>query len=322
MGTPPEELRCCTAKEEQSAESDCRTKVDDESTCVSIDTDVGTCKPVQGSKTFIAGNIKNYIDQWKRLTSDRAILTAVCGYKIDLFINPIQFRVPRPLKCSTLEANNIDLQIASFLQKSVIVKSSHEPDQFISTVFLREKKDGTFRMILNLKEFNKWVNYNHFKMESIHTCTQLMKPHCFMGSIDLKDAYFSISIHIDHQKYLKFCWKNTLYKFTCLPQGLACAPRLFTKLMKPVFATLRERGHISSGYLDDSLLVGYSYGECQSNIVDTTTLLKNLGLYPHEDKSITTPTQIIQHLGFVLNSIDMTVSLTREKIATLTRLAQ
>jgi hypothetical protein len=92
--------------------------------------------------------------------------------------------------------------------------------------------------------------------------------------------------------------------------------------MKPVFATLRERGHISSGYLDDSLLVGYSYGECQSNIVDTTTLLKNLGLYPHEDKSVTTPTQIIQHLGFVLNSIDMTVSLTREKIATLTRLAQ
>ncbi len=83
--------------------------------------------------------------------------------------------------------------------------------------------------------------------------------------------------------------------------------------MKPVFATLRERGHISSGYLDDSLLL--SYCECQSNIVDTTTLLKNLGLYPHEDKSVTTPTctQIIQHLGFVLNCIDITVSLTREK---------
>ncbi len=112
---------------------------------------MGLCKPVKGSKTFIAGNIKNHIDQWKRLTSDRAILTAVCG--------------------------------AAFLKKGIIVKCCHEPDQFISTVFLREKKDGTFRMILNLKEFNKWVNYNHFKMESILTCTQLMKPHCYMGSI-------------------------------------------------------------------------------------------------------------------------------------------
>ena len=78
-----------------------------------------------------------------------------------------------------------------------------------------------------------------------------------MGSIDLKDAYFSISIHRDHQKYLKFYLKNTLYQFNCLLQGLACAPRLFTKLIKPVFASLRERGHVSSGYLDDSRLVGY-----------------------------------------------------------------
>ena len=41
---------------------------------------------------------------------------------------------------------------------------------------------------------------------------------------------------------------------------------------------LRERGHASSGYLDYSLLVGYSYYECQTNIVDTTNLLRNLGL--------------------------------------------
>ena len=88
--------------------------------------------------------------------------------------------------------------------------------------------------------------------------------------------------------------------------------------MKPVFASLRERGHLSSGYLDDSLLEGYLYSECKSNIVDTTNLLENLGLYPHEDKSVTKPTQIIQLLGFVLNSIDMTVSLTKGKISTLT----
>jgi hypothetical protein len=290
MGPPPEALRHDTTKEKQPAKRDCKTDIDMESTCVSICTRV-TGQSDKHHNIFIAGNIKNYLEQWRRLTSDHAILTTVGGYKIDLLINPTQFRVPRPLKCSILEANNIDLQIASFLNRGIIVRSAHEPDEFISTVFLREKKDGTFRMILNLKEFNKWVNYNHFKMESIHTCTQLMKPHCYMGSIDLKDAYFSIPIHSDHQKYLKFCWKNTLYKFTCLPQGLACAPRLFTKLMKPVFATLRERGHISSGYLDDSLLIGYSYTECQSNIRDTTNLLKDLGLYPHVDKSVTTLTQ-------------------------------
>ena len=117
-------------------------------------------------------------------------------------------------------------------------------------------------MILNLKELNKWVTYNHFRTDYIHTCTQLMKPYCYMGSINLKYAYYSISIHSDHQKYLKFSWGNKLYQFTCLAQGHACAPRLFTTFMKPVFAFLRERGNLTRGYLDDSVLAGYSYSEC------------------------------------------------------------
>ena len=34
-----------------------------------------------------------------------------------------------------------------------------------------------------------------------------------------------------------------LFKFTCFPNGLAFCPRKFTKLMKPVFATLRQLAH-------------------------------------------------------------------------------
>ena len=139
-----------------------------------------------------------------------------------------------------------------------------------------------------------------------------------MGSIDLKDAYYSISIYSDHQKYLKFSWGNKLDQFTCLAQGHACGPRLFAKRMKSVFAFLRERGNLTSGYLDDSVLAGYSYSECQSNFLDTINLLKVLGVYPHENKSVTSPTQIIQHLGFVLNFIEMNVSMTDAKIAKLT----
>ena len=44
------------------------------------------------------------------------------------------------------------------------------------------------------------------------------------------------------------------------------------------------------------------------NVLDTINLLKDLGLYPHENTSVTTSTQITQHLGFVLNFINTTVS--------------
>ena len=80
-----------------------------------------------------------------------------------------------------------------------------------------------------------------------------------------------------HQKYLKCVWKDTSYKFTCFPNGPACCPRKFTKLLKPVFSTLREKGHVSSPYIDVSILIGSRYEESANNVIDTIRLLDSLG---------------------------------------------
>ena len=101
-----------------------------------------------------------------------------------------------------------------------------------------------------------FVQYQHFKMESLNHVVHIMKPGCFMASLDIRDAYYSVSIHEQHQKYLKFQWNGQLYQFLCMPNGLACAPRLFTKLLKPVYSSLRKQGLFSVGYIDDSYLQG------------------------------------------------------------------
>ena len=41
-------------------------------------------------------------------------------------------------------------------------------------------------------------------METIHTATDLIKGNCYMASIDLRDAYYSVPVCKEHQKYLKF----------------------------------------------------------------------------------------------------------------------
>ena len=134
-------------------------------------------------------------------------------------------------------------------------------------------------------------------MDNIESCIHLMKPMCFMTSIDLSDAYFSVPVDPSHQKYLNFLWKGRLYQFTCLAQGLSCAPRVFTKLFKPLYSHLRLKGPVSSGYLDDSFLEGDSYDRCLSNVQDTLTLLRDLGFCPNLDKSVVQPTHVLEHLG-------------------------
>ncbi len=67
------------------------------------------------------------------------------------------------------------------------------------------------------------------------------------------------------------------------------------------------------GYIDDSHLQGNGYDQCLENINATMTLFSKLGLVTHPDKSVLQPTQQIVLLGFQLNSLAMTISLTPDK---------
>ena len=106
-----------------------------------------------------------------------------------------------------------------------------------------------------------------------------------MACIDLKDAYYSIPIRKIDRKYLKFQWNGTLYQYTCLPNGLSCGPRRFTKILKPPLASLQTKGHIISGHLDDFYFHGKTPEECRQNIIDTVILFTQLGFIVHPEKS-------------------------------------
>ena len=47
-----------------------------------------------------------------------------------------------------------DVEIVKLSRKKVISKCERSPDQYLSPIFTRPKKDGTNRMILNLKGLN------------------------------------------------------------------------------------------------------------------------------------------------------------------------
>ena len=98
-----------------------------------------------------------------------------------------------------------------------------------------------------------------------------------MASINIKDAYYSVPIAIEHQKFLRFVWRDNLYQYVCLPNGLSSAPRIFTKLLKPVIKVLREKGLLSSAYIDDLYLQGDTFHECHENALNTEQLLRDLG---------------------------------------------
>ena len=71
-----------------------------------------------------------------------------------------------------------------------------------------------------------------------------------------------------------------------MPNGITSAPRIFTKLMKPVYSKLRQYEHKNVAYIDDSLLIADTplACTCTNNVKDTVCLLQNLGFFIHEKK--------------------------------------
>ena len=76
----------------------------------------------------------------------------------------------------------------------MIKETTHCEGKFISTISIRPKKDGTYRLILNLKNLNDHVEYHHFNMDTLQSAIRLMKQNCYMASVDLWDAYYSVPI--------------------------------------------------------------------------------------------------------------------------------
>ena len=73
--------------------------------------------------------------------------------KIDFKNKPQLVNVPK-ISYNAEEKSILNLEINKLLKKGVITKCQKEEDNFISTVFTREKKDSTFRTILNIKYLN------------------------------------------------------------------------------------------------------------------------------------------------------------------------
>ena len=138
--------------------------------------------------------IKLYLHIWKKLTSDMEVISTVSGMLINIalnlpIINTYQYHF------NDKEGGFIESEIQNLLKKGVIENSSHEPGEFISPIFLREKSDGGYRLILNLKKLNESVEYKKFKTETLATVIQFIGPNTYMAKLDIKDAYYSIRIY-------------------------------------------------------------------------------------------------------------------------------
>ena len=91
------------------------------------------------------------------------------------------------------------------LRKGAIVVSDSQRVP-VSQLFVSCEKErwGGNRPLVNLKDLNRNIPYQHFKMEGLFLLKEMLLPEDKMCKIDLKDAYFAIPLLVKSRKYVRF----------------------------------------------------------------------------------------------------------------------
>lgn len=278
-----------------------------------------TACSIQQKSLQVAGRLAHFRANWTVVSKDQWILDTVGGFKIEFLNPPTQAKRPREGSTSQAESRLIMEEVLTMVSKGAVVDVPvRERNRgFYSSLFLVPKKDGGMRPVINLKSLNAFVPPQHFKMEGIHTLKDLLKVGDWMCKIDLKDAYFTVPIREESREFLRFNVQGHAFQFTCLPFGLSCAPRVFTKTLKPAVTFLREMGVRLVAYIDDILVIANSQELARDHARGLVHLLESLGFVVHPVKTILEPSQEMEFLGLLVDARSMELKLPGSKIKKL-----
>ena len=248
----------------------------------------------------------HFYREWEQLTTDVYVRSVVReGYRIDLSHPPPLSPVPIPMRLphGADQVSALLREVTALLDKGAIEevnRLSLTPD-FYSRILLVPKKDGGFRPVFDLKSLNAFVVKEKFKMATPRVVTSALHKGDWAVSIDLKDAYFHVPIHVRSRRLLRFALtmddELRIFQFRALPFGLTSAPRVFTKVILPVGQSAHMRAVCLLQYLDDWLLRSPYKLPLARHTSWLLDVIRRVGFIPNVPKSQLVPTQRLTHIG-------------------------
>jgi len=188
------------------------------------------------------------------------------------------------------------------------------------------KEDGSMRLIHDASMpidscINSFVQEKSCSYMDLRAACKLIKQNNYLCKVDLKNAYRSVSLHKSNYKYTGLHWKfegDSNFTYFCdtkLPFGASKSPSIFQRLSSAVCRIMKNKFNVLViSYLDDFLIIEESYDSCKQALSQLLKVLRMLGFHINYNK-ISVPSQQLVFLGVLINTVDMTLSLSDKKLA-------
>lgn len=89
------------------------------------------------------------------------------------------------------------------MKSDLITETQADDTRFVSSVFLREKNN----------KYQVPIKQRHFKMDNLSTELTMVRKKCYMTSLDLADACYSVPVAVVNQKYCFLLTVDSIHSY-------------------------------------------------------------------------------------------------------------
>lgn len=194
-------------------------------------------------------------------------------------------------------------------------------DTVVSPLGAVPKPDSNkIRVVHDLSLFvNEFVISRDMSLPSIEEFLRWVSPGCWMWKRDWKGGYQQFWVNKFSRRLLGFKWKDGVWRYAVLPFGLNCSAPDFCQFSNFVGSLLQNEGILCWVYMDDEFGLNLSREAALWDFYRAQQWHDFLGVIENLEKAVK-PAQVVKILGYVVDSVHMSVSIPHSKVEKISAL--
>ena len=209
----------------------------------------------------------------------------------------VPFKLMSKLKC--------ELDI---LEKEKIIEKIEKPTEFVSSLVIVGKQDGSLRICLDPQYLNSQIMRENLMLPTLDEITVKLKDSKVFSTLDANKGFFQILLTENSKELTTFNTPFGRYCFNRLPFGLSSSPEIFHRVFSNIFKDI-EGVQI---FIDDILIHARSIEEHDRILKKVLERAKEYGICFNKKKCHFRKTEV-KYLGHILSQEGMKLDKDRIK---------
>ena len=255
---------------------------------------------------------------WEKHASSEVLHLLAQGVEPNFCCPPLPL-IPQGRSVSDQEAALHIIQ--EYIQQGAAKEVQMQGTAYLVPWFVLKKQElgggEKIRLISDCRAVNKYLSPKPFKLDHWKDIFPCLRQGDFAVKLDLKDAYFHLELSEKIKPFVRLLIGDRVFQMEGACFGLSTLPQLWMKVMGVFLKKWRAQGLQVFIYLDDILLVGRSKDLVQRQLHIMLEDLDTAGMGLNSKKSVLTPCQQVNHLGFTIDLKKGLLMVPPEKLKTV-----